>query len=510
MAGHEKHSGTHPVHAKSKKHKNNLFSKILVTIGLGLLLIVLTIGMLFWGNSSGGDQTQQQSIVFGTYNNVPIDTSSNSYFMRQAEYYSQLLNYQAQAQQQDPQTMTYQIYKYAFDSTVIHLAALEEAQKAGLTVSDTKINELMKQRYEFMENSVFSPKKYLDTPSSTVAQIRKQVLEDAIVQEYMSIYRGSKTSSKEASFIKAMPSKERAVEFVAFRFSDYPDAELKAYADKNAELFSKLTLSRITFTTEADAKKALSELNAKTKTFEEAVAAYSKDSFKEAKGVEGTKWFFDLKDELKNAEDAGVVAKLAKDALSAPIASKDGNFVIFKNDADVKALDSNDKDTLVQVKSYISKSEKSVFEAYYTAKANDFKAAATINFDSACKTFGLEKKTSASFPLNYGDVEYFKKVNAEGLPELTGVSTNDKFFSFVFGKEVGSVSEPFVLNDLILVAKIASEVDADAATIESIPQRLDIQNQNSYQNELVELMMSSPLLKDNFTTTFVKYFISNN
>jgi peptidyl-prolyl cis-trans isomerase D len=481
---------------KPRKSNTNRF----VYIGTIVILVITIISFVFLPSNSAGNASSH--LIFGTYEGKPIEYLQGGYFANAASSLNDQLKQQGY-DQSNYQLYAYQVWRGAFEQTAQYLAIMADAKRLGLTVSEKKIDDLLTEYAGFQENGRFSVQKYREKTASEIAQLRKSYREDTISQNYVSDMYGAKTSTKEIDFVKAMPSKERSIAYAAFPFSGYPDSEVKAYAETNKGLFRKIKLSRITVTkSEAEAKKTREKVGKDPSTFPATAKSESKDNYAESNGEYGWKYAYELRGDFEKKEDVDSLLALKQGEISPVFKASSEGWVFFRIEEAVLEPDFAQPDTLAAVKGYLESEEKGKIEDYLTKKAAEFKTAATKGFDSACLSFQVKKQVVDSFPLNYGDMVLFKKVNSQSLSELSGASTNEKFLTSVFSLKVNEISEPLVMNDSVLVFKVLEDKVAEESTTSIVGMYYSYIQQQLIQEEFKGLILGSSKLKDNFSNVF--------
>ncbi len=191
-----------------------------------------------------------------------------------------------------------------------------------------------------------------------------------------------------------------------------------------------------------------------------------------------------------------------------------GAWAFFKADAEPVAADFAQAGVLASVRDYMNRYERGAIEDWAIARAKEL-AAAGAGFEAAAKKAGLAVKTLGPFPINYGDIAVsmygqtapiFKRVESGDSPELSGVSTSEKFFTEAFSVAPGAVGEPFVLGDNILTLKVKEASSAKDDEIASISFYYPYFFQTKASTEVRDIFMKSPALKDNFSQVFFKNF----
>jgi hypothetical protein len=456
-----------------------------------------------------------RSLTFGKYDGTPITYGQSTFMALQVRDLNDRLRSQGLTQD-NYQMYAYQVYRGAFERTVIRTGVLDEAKRSGYMVTEPWIDTQVIKSPEFQENGKFSAQIYHDASLNEKLSVRNNLRDEALYEGYVSDMTSVMPSSKEIAFVKDMAKETRTVQYAAFPLSKYPDAEVASWGKAHADLFRSLSLSRVTIgSSEADAKRILKNIQDGKTTFDAAAKANSKDTAAFKPVAEGLKYFFEISAELAAKADADKVAALKKDELSPVLKTAAGGWVIFKANADPSPADLSQGSVLAAVKSYLNGRERGVIEDWAIAQAK----AATVSassFEAGAKKAGATIKTFGPFPLNYGDAEVsfygqraplFKSIETKDNPELAGASSNEKFLTAAFSLAPGTVSEPFVLGDNVIVLKGKESGTTKDAELSQIDFAYLYFCQGGVSEELRDLFMKSPKLQDDFGKVFSKYFV---
>jgi len=514
MAFQSKNSGAaKPAQAPAKKAGSDTprrgIKNPFIYFGTIAFLVLVIVAFVFFPTSAsvGG----AGALSFGSYAGRPISYTQNSYMVQQVQALSQA-NPATDNNELSNQLRNYQIYRAAFESSVIHEGILDAVDHAGIVVPDEIIDAEMAKMPQFQENGAFSPKLYQNTPSSQRLDIRAQLRDQYLTQSYTNAVYSIKPSSKENAFIADMAKETRTIDYALFPLSAYPDSELVAWAQSNAGLFRRLKLSRITMAKEADvadlAKKIAGGL-----AFADAAKKSSTDSWASQGGDLGLRYFHELQGDLSSKADADKVAGLKKGEISVPIKTSAGSWAIFKLEDDIIAPAFTDPAVLADARSYMTQTEKGKIEDWTLAKAKAFAALPAADFDRNAKKDGIVTKLAGPFSLDYGNATVnlygqnaplFTPLPTSGAPELSAASTSDKFFQAAFGLAPGAVSDPFVLGDNVMVVKVKEAgVSTDAGLVSAYYPYFV---QRTIDGDLRSMFLASPKLKDRFMDVYFKYF----
>ena len=468
-----------------------IFSAIILVI-----IIVTFIGAPIIGNIGGGE-----NIVFGEYDGKDIKFYPGNYLSEQKDMLAQKLdkndnsNFQLQA---------YQVWRGAFERTILHVALLKEVLDSGFTVSEDKIDTSIIKFGPYTVNGEFNTEKYNNTSNLEKKKTRKYIKETVIKEQYINDYfYGKKSSSHEKDFIKNMTSSERSMNIVQLPFSEYPESEIRKYADSNKDLFKSMKLSKITVLSDKkDALKVFSMVKENSDSFSDTAKNQSKDSYAANGGDMGNVYFYSLKTELKNPDDAEKVFSLAKASVSDLIETNNG-WVIFKSNSDVNTEYETDT-----VKDYMLKYELGKIEDYFTEKAEKLKNSGNLLAAALDENYEIIK--TESFPINYGNNMFFKPVSIKDKNNtLSNIAYNEDFFLSAFSLSKGEISEPVILNDSILVMNVDSITETDPSTDTLLDSYYPYLVQQIDDTGLSSYFITSDKVVDNFNETFSKYFLNN-
>ena len=481
-----------------------------------LALVIVTFVFLPIGTGAGSSIVGNgRSLNFGTYAGKPIDYSQGSYMALQVRDLNDRLTQQGLTQD-NYQLFAYQVYRGAFERTVVRMAAIDAVKRAGGSVTEDWLDSKVAENAAFQENGAFSAQKYAEATLAEKLSVRNQIRDDALYQTYFTDILGVTPSSKEVDFVKAMGKETRTIEYAAFPLSEYPDAEVAAWGKAHADLFRSLDLSRITIaSSQADAARLLKNIADKKTTFESAAKASSKDSFAQKGGAAGPKYYNELAKELGGKDDAAKLVSLKTGELSPVFKTNAGSWVFFRADGPVADADFSQAAVLASVREYMNSNERGVIEDWVIAKAKTLGAAGGQGFEAAAKKAGIAVKTLGPFPLNYGDLSVslygqtmpmFKAMVPEGTAELAGASSNEKFLTSVFSLAPGSVADPLVIGDDVILVKVKEVGTAKDEDLGGIGYYYPYFAETKAQDEVRDLFVDSPALKDNFSPVFFKYF----
>ena len=493
---------------KQTKEKAASGRNTFVYIGTIIILVIVVVAFVFVP-SFGGPSADGRLPDFGTYAGTPIRYEQGGYMARQVQAINdQLKSYGYD--QSGNQFFAFQVWKGAFDRTVVHTALLHEARKAGITVSEDRLNEAVLEAPEFQEDGKFSLERYRETSEARKLAIRTSLKEEILKNQILEDVLSLRPSSREIDFLQSMSREERIIEYVILPFSAFPDEQKAVFGRDNPGKFRRINLSRITLNDEKEAGTVLADVKSGSLSFENAAKAHSKDAWAEQGGASGSRWGYELESELAQAQDAQALLTLKAGEVSPVFKTASGSWAFFRAESPAEEPDFTSPDTLKAVWDYLNKWERGKIEDTAFLLGKDFAMdAAARGFQSTAVSYGLTVRTAGPFPLSYGDAfasgstSLFKKVSGE---ELDGASSSEKFLSSAFSLAVGAVSDPILLKDAAVVLRVKEIRTADDSGVQLIAVYYPYLFAQAREMELYNKFLSSPDLKDNFTTAFFRIF----
>ena len=494
---------TNQEHGSTSKRHSNPF----VYFGTVAILVITIIAFVLVP-SLGGGAGDSNGLNFGSWDNKPIAFAQGSYFATQVQATKDQLEQQGYRDTGD-QFFAYQVWRQAFENTVSHFGLLDYATSGGISSSNEYLDKQMARYPAFIEDGVFSRRKFREASNAFKLAIRQEIRETTLKQRYVGDIVAVETSSAEKAFIKAMAQYERSLEFIAFPFDSYPDSERLAFAAANPDKFRRVKLSKLTLTSTAkEAEEVLARIRSGALSFEEAARNHSKDAFATTGGDLGWQYAWELSSDLKDPAMAADLLALPAGEISKVYETVAGSWVFFRIDEAAVNPDPDSEDLLKTVTEYMNRSERGTIEEWSLAQAKDFAASASSDFNTVAAARNLTVKETNSFPLNYGgafNLGYFSllgTLDTQSNPELSGANTNENFLKSVFSLEAGQLSEPILLDNAVIVAKILEIRSAEESTLGLIDAYYPTIVQDGLGRELTNSILQSPKLKDDFFTAF--------
>jgi hypothetical protein len=103
-----------------------------ITIFSGVVLVVIVV--TFIGAPVVSKVAETPSVVFGTYDGLPIEYLQGNYFAQQVEYLNRF--YEQFSQKTDVAQVRQLVWRQAFEQAALQVGLKHEAEKAGIVVTD--------------------------------------------------------------------------------------------------------------------------------------------------------------------------------------------------------------------------------------------------------------------------------------------------------------------------------------------------------------------------------------
>lgn len=436
-------------------------------------------------------------IVFGKYGKEDIKYAYGNYF------YDQVQNYGGQYKNTgDNATQTlYQIWKSAYDSTVLYTAVNQLVAKAGIIAADEVVNRTIINSGAYNKDGKFDIELYQKATAESKASVEKSVRRSVPYQIVIDDIGSALSSSAEADYVAKMASVGRTFNYVNFNASLYPDEKASVYALQNKQLFYSMDLSIISVETEDEAKSLSSAIASGEKSFEEVAISSSKDSYAANEGKVGTVYYFGLVSNFKNPEDATKLLTAKSGDVIGPLEGP-GAWSIYRLDSTPLEADYASPALLSTVKAYLVSSADPVVDDYLLTLANDFAKDAKDDFAAAAEKAELDIVSVGGTPYNVAQSTYmnnFSYTDPQGM--LASVATTKEMGQKLYTAELGTVLEPIKSNTSYLVVQAGEEV-ADEGMGSYIQMFYNYLSGSQNQQDFSQALYSSDQFQDNFLVTF--------
>lgn len=466
----------------------------LVFIGSVLLLVIITIAFVFTGGV--GTPTSNEIIEFGTYDGTKIIydedfVNTTEYIMEQMQMYGQ-------------EADMFSAMSQAFQDSVLTLAYIDEVEKAGYILPESKVNREMIQFYVDEEGN-YSEMLFQQTPESTRSQIKVGTEETLMKNVYAADLANLKSSSKEIDFVEKMNETQRSFNLVSFNTADYPQSEIEKFGKENAKLFVRYNMNIITLDDKESAETLLARINNEEITFADASTEYSINQYSGDDGVLDNALHYELKNVIVNEEEFNTLVALPMETVSNVIETSTGYSIFSVTAAPIVAEFPNESLTNV-VYEYLTVFETGRIEEYFINLAKDFASAALSGYSAALDNFGVTNTVVEKIPLNYGGIPLLAALPTQTVTQLAQAQSNEHFFEQAFSLEKGEYSEPIVLGNEIIVLSLLDEIvePAGEATLDYMYQYYITQFDSIDTSSII---MASDKLENNLFTAMIENFL---
>ncbi|MDR2098264.1 MAG: peptidylprolyl isomerase [Spirochaetaceae bacterium] len=474
----------------------------LIFIGTVLVLIIVIIAFVLVPAIVPGEGLSTSNLEFGYWDKKPITYSSGGFFARMREQYAQIAQYYSMSD--------YQVWRNAFESTVVRTAALDVMSKSGYGASKPFVDKKVAELPDFQENGRFSAIKYKKLDAASRIKLWQDMRSDLAVSVYHDDMGTVKIASSEAEFIGQMALRQRKFKMAAIPYTSYPDEELIAYANKNIDLFKTVYFSQITVSgDEREARAVLDRIRSNETSFEDAARTQSADSYSERGGDTGSRMVFELIAEIPDEEQRKSLVTLAKNEISDPVNLPSG-WAIYRANEDAHAPNLQDDATLAKIRDYLMDNERGVIEDWLIGQAEDLaREARNSGFDRAAADKDVEVYEFGALPVNYGSSGLFTTLNSFDAPGLQDAVSDENFWRTAFSTPVGEPSRSVVLSgkqDNIVILYPEEEIEESSAAANSESSFSGWWAANNIQQGISGAILSSKKFDDRFLNVYLTYF----
>ncbi|GHV60429.1 hypothetical protein AGMMS49587_01650 [Spirochaetia bacterium] len=520
-----------------RRFKANPFVFIGTIVVLIIVIVAFVLVPAIPGVGGGGAPAD---LNFGAYDKVPISYVPGNYFAQMQnniEY-----NYRSSINEGNAQYMSYQVWRQAFEETVVHTGILQEMKKAGYLAPKDLVDREVAQLPQFQENGRFSSAKYRQYDNTARMAMWRQVQEGIAERHYHQDIEELRRSSKEEAFVTNMAARQRRFDGVAFSIDAYPDQEVIAYAAENPALFKTTHLSRITISAnEREARQVLASIKDGISTFEDAAKTHSQDSYAEQGGDMGIKMAYELSSEGLDAGQQEQLIGLPRGEYS-DVIKLGSEWAFFRAEDAVYPADTTDNTVLGKIRSYVMEFVRGRVEDFYFKEAEDLTNIAVefergrtaewstdengnrirvgrTGFEEAVYQKGLQKFSFGPLPVNYGDLQISTQYGAIGIfpllssfqaAELAGAASNENFWLTAFSTPLYTSSKPLVVGNNVIVLYPLEETSADEESLDNVKSRYSFALSSISEQSIHSFFLKSEKLEDRFMDTFIRYLWAQN
>jgi parvulin-like peptidyl-prolyl isomerase len=443
-----------------------------IYIGSVFVLVLVTVTFIGGDMLSGGFGRGGNDLTFGYYDNVPISYVAGNMFSQYQQ--NAIRYYQSQGIDVSNRFAAQQIWRQAFESAVVHTALLQVMKRSNFSVPEKSVDRAVAQLDQYKDsNGRFSRELYNRTSEANRLSLWRQTQDELAKIAYFNDFFALLVPDTEADFMAAMCSPMKSFDMVSFKVDDYPEIEYLAYAHENAAIFGTIHLSKITVNNEREAKRILASVKDGTITFEDAAKTQSQDSYADRGGDMGSRYCYEIEQEITNLSDRQTIFGLANGEISDIISVTDG-WVFYRVENELTPAEFEDSSVMDRVRSYIRNFARGRMEDWALDQARAFiDEAKESGFNDTVRRRYMGKQRFGPLPLNYGGIDLFTTLESftiEGFSsqDIQGLSRNEEFWRIAFSTEVNTPSEPMVQGSNVLVFLPTEEIDSDQEAIENV------------------------------------------
>jgi len=469
-----------------------------------VLLIVIVV--TFIGGPAMSGRGGRGRIIFGFYKGKPIEYYPDNYFSQRKDLIADQLR--QNEDQSDLSVQAYQVWRTAFDQTVLHTAILSEAESSRLWISDDRLNETLIERGPYTIDGTFSEERYNATSSAQRMTYNKLYREHVIHEQLLNdIFIGLRSNPHEVDFLGDMVNQQRRFSLVSFPFSEYPEQQIETYAAENRDRFRRIKLSRILIkSSEREAGEIRNKLVDRTGSFEELARAHSSDVYSDKGGEMGWRYYYDLEADFESEDPVDTIFSLEETEISPVLESRFG-WVIFRCDTPAVEPDFEVEETREVVREYVMRYEKGIVEDYTLSVAQRFRERVDdVGFLGASLEENYSLGLTDYFPINYQSYYFLSPVRSpiEQL-NLSAASYSEEFFLQAFSLAPNEVSAPVLLDDQVVVLRLDDIREAQERERNLLGDYYNYYAQQSLEQDLQNVLLNPDFIEDNFDQTFYEY-----
>lgn len=479
---------------------------------IGSVVILVIVVVTFIGAPVATSTVGSRRLVFGRYDREEILYQPGNFFARQYEVVAQSLRDSGNAANLELQLRL--AWREAFNRTVLHKAVLLAADDAGVTISEEKVDELIAQDPRFLVGGRFDAEAFQNTSNQERFALRNFHRENATFDRVIrDALTATRFSDAEKQFVGEMTGPQRSFQVVRFPFSEFPEEQVAAFLTENLDLFSTLDLSVITLADEDEAANVREQALSPANPFGDLARQYSRDTYADQGGEIGSAYGYELQQELTDPADIAILLSLDEGDTSEPIETTSGWSIYRANAAPAAPSASsveNDEEILAEARSYMEIYEQGRIQDYVRQEAATFATIAnTSGLTASAADAGRDVLSTGFFPINYGNVQYFGRVQSSEIPELSDAAFRESFFETAFSLSEGEVSEPVLLRQSALVMQLDEEREVRAEDSSFIYDFYDSIARQFYSEGIETAFVDDEKLDDNFVEAFNRYVLGN-
>ncbi len=486
-----------------KQQESKAKAKPRVTVGwiLGMAVLLIIGASFIIGPTLGAvlGKRNQGNLVFGTYGKEDISYAYNNYFFDQVQHYAD----QYKGSQNDPTQTLYQIWKSAYDSTVVYTAVGQLAKQAGIQVNTDVLNRAIIDSGAYHKDGTFDVDTYQKATTERKSAIESSIRRNLPYRMVMTDVSTVLASEAEREYVGNMASKVRDFSYLLFDSSLYPDSEAIAYALEHKQLFENIELSIISLGSLEDAEEVASSLQSGLYTFEEAAREHSLDMYAQADGYIGTIPFFAIKPNFRYEDEAAALLGAASGSIVGPFETG-GGWAIYRVSTAAEEADVADENTRNLVKAYIGSNEEELMDSYLSNLVTEVSEyAKKTGLVEAALEYDLDLVEVMPTGYNVGKSSFLNNFSYTDPTGMLASYATAEVQTELFTSAEHTLLEPMKTGGAYLLIEVGED-STDEGMGSYTMMFYDYLAGSQSQENLAQTLYASDLHKDNFLTTFLR------
>ncbi len=505
----KKDSKLKAVESKQKNTKKEPMTfKKLITIIIIVVLALLMVGGVYYVVVMVSQSKAEKSSSWGSYDGESIVLENNSVF------YNTLVNdsnIQTAYLNGDYNTL-FSSYYNAYQSQVVFTALSKDAKEAGIVAPQELVNDLIIRAGVYNDSDGnFSDDLFKQSSEAERISVNTYYTNYYPYNVVVSDHQSTIVSQPETDFIAEIAGDTRTFDYFVIDFNAYPDELAAAYGAENSALFDAADISILSASTEEKINAAYEALNAGS-SWEDVVANYSEDAYKENAGAVGSLKLFSIITNMSDAANIDQITALEVGAYTAPIQSPSG-YAIYKLNSAVTAADFSDADTLRAVKYYINTNGIEDMTSYIDTAVGLAASTAQTDFEAAAEACNGTIVNVIASNNNVGGSQYFGGIDYyDTNGYLASFAKDEAVARELFTAEEGYVTGVMQVADVentYVIAKVTgiNDDDTNAAYVATMLYGYYAPTQPAYDR--FYNVISSSKHVDNFYTQFIATVFSS-
>lgn len=486
-----------------KQKERKAKAKPRVTIGwiLGMAILLLIGASFVLGPTIGAvlGKRNQSNLVFGTYGKEDISYAYNNYFYDQVQHYAD----QYKGLQSDPTQALYQIWKSAYDSTVVYTAVGQLAKQAGIQVNSDVLNRAIIDSGVYHKDGKFDVDTYQKATAERKSAIESSIRRNLPYQMVMTDISSVIASEAEREYVGSMAATVRDFSYLLFDSSLYPNEEAIAYALGNKQLFESVELSIISLGSAEDAEEVASSLRSGLYSFEEAARERSLDMYASGDGYIGTIPFFAITPNFRYEDEASALLSASTGSIVGPFETN-GGWAVYRVMAEAKEADLADENSLRLVKAYIASNEEELMDSYLSNLVSEVSQyAKEFGLEEAAFTYDLDLVNVQPTSYNVSNSSFLNNFSYTDPTGMLASYAKSEVQAELFSASEHTLLEPMQADGVYLLVEVGEDsLDEGMGSYTTMFYDYLAGSQN--QENLAQTLYASDLHKDNFLTTFLR------